>query len=748
MRNRVKKICSVLAAATVLSTAFSFASCKDTYKGTKLEYTPVAATEKAVKNGGFAVEYGEYVYFVNGVEEHTAKNKYGDVVKGALMRIKSTDLSAGDYTHVETVVPMLFVAKDYTSGIYIYNNRVYYATPTTTKSVNGGEVESGYIDFKSANLDGSEAMKDYYFRLSDNASKYRFVEEGETVYCLYEKDGDLYSYNTVKKTHTMLVKDATEYYYDTDDLSNPNVYYTMPVTKDLDAENQQTETYNQIYVVNAAATATVDKEADGKVGYTVTGGKSYKFDKKGLEKNQEGVDVSKYSTYPYVNLGELVLDGVGFLSDVTQYNDANNEAQANEPDGYTYDGRYYKNGGIYFTRSGNDELFYLPAERGEWNTVSGNNEVDTVAINATVNATEDALFTIENETHVYFYLDGTTLSKATANEDGTATVIPMAYELATDVTLWTLDGDYLYYFGAGTRDRSLNRINYKGEKDHYLNLDPMRGGDEYKTMKISYVDINDDWYKPEIFGETLLYANAQYFGQGGNAYNYIYGTKLGETETLKKAVDEYEEILEEIETYENTDVKNAMNYYFGTGTSEKFDKAVEKEEDIYDANQIKEFGEFKALFAEGGKYENAFANKYTKLLGVEKKADVEAIDADWELCILQGNVQEAKEEGMDGWVLALIISGGAIVVIAIAAAIIINRKKKAALKKEQEATINAYKRKKIDTTDDKTIDVYAEEPKAEETAEETSEETVEVVEEATEEVVEETTEEKTEETNE
>ena len=62
---------------------------------------------------------------------------------------------------------------------------------------------------------------------------------------------------------------------------------------------------------------------------------------------------------------------------------------------------------------------------------------------------------------------------------------------------------------------------------------------------------------------------------------------------------------------------------------------------------------------------------------------------------------------------------------------------------EAEATVNAYKTLKIDTTDDKSIDVYADETPAEETKEEAVEVTEEKAEEtqATEEVTEEVAEE-------
>ena len=743
MRKTVKKICSVVAATTLLGSAFSFASCKDEYKGTKLDYESSAVA--AVDNGGFVVEKGGYVYFINGVENNTAKNKYGSVVKGALMRISRANLDAGEYSKTETVVPMLFVAKDYTSGIYIYGDYVYYATPTADKSVKGGTVENSYIDFKSAKLDGSTAMKDYYFRLSDNAASYRFVQAGEnnTVYCMYEKDGNLYSYNTATGADYMLVKGASDYFYNTDDLTDPNVYYTMSVTKDVDSEHPEQESYNQLYCVNAAATATVNaKEAS----YTVTGGRTYDFNESYLSENNDDVDFDKYSTYPYVNLGTLVLDGVGSSDTLTQYNNAAVEGVTpGEPEGYTYTVRYYKNGGVYFTRSDSDKLFYLPAATGEnWNTVSGNGMVDTVALNATVNATTSAVFLVLTDdtgarTHAYLYTADSTLYRAVTASDGTAMVDTLAREVEADATLWKTNGNYLYYYGAATRDRSLNRINYTGEAEDYNTL---LVEDEYKPLKISYVDINDDWYQPEFVGDTLLYAGAQYFGQGGTAYNYVYATKLGDTATLKGNAEAYDEVIKEMGTYEDVDVKNALDYYFRTGETAKFDAAVAKE--LYDENQMKSFNDFKEMFAEGKDFAGGFETKYLSMLGVMNEADAESVDADWELSILQETVTETEDEGLPTWAIVLIVVGSVIVVATcVAVPLLMAHKKKVAKKKEEEATVNAYKRKKIDTTDDKTIDVYQDET-AEQAAEETVEEAVEetsepVAEEAAEEVSEEET---------
>ena len=75
------------------------------------EFTPLDGIPQGevVSNGGFVVEKGDYVYFINGVETYTSDNTYGNVVKGALMRSKKADILAGD-AEAETVVPSRRVA--------------------------------------------------------------------------------------------------------------------------------------------------------------------------------------------------------------------------------------------------------------------------------------------------------------------------------------------------------------------------------------------------------------------------------------------------------------------------------------------------------------------------------------------------------------------------------------------------------------------------------------------------------------
>ena len=122
MRDKSKKILSIVAAATMLSTAFAFGGCGDYYTN-DTTLSGVNAADAVSSNGGFVVEKGDYVYFINGVENYTADNTFGEAVKGSLMRKKKADVLNGE-VKAETVVPSLFVAQNFNAGIFIYEDKV------------------------------------------------------------------------------------------------------------------------------------------------------------------------------------------------------------------------------------------------------------------------------------------------------------------------------------------------------------------------------------------------------------------------------------------------------------------------------------------------------------------------------------------------------------------------------------------------------------------------------------------------
>lgn len=750
--NKSKKIISIIAAATLSLSAFALTGCGSVdYKGDTLS-VGYDKTATVTENNGFAAVKGDYVYFINGSAANTDDNTYGDVVKGSLMRISKAQLAAGKYVEAQIVIPSLFVAGDKTAGIFIDGEYVYYATPTTDKDTKTGEVQNNYLDIKRSKLDGSEApmggKNDYFFRLSSNTAKYRFVKEGEKVYCLFEEDSKLKSYDFANETTTVLVSGAkSSFFYDTKNPNNPNVYYTMGVTYDLDKESQTTAQYTQVYSVNAANTAVTDKATAsykvlGKDGKEI---KSYDFDEKFMEGKAEekGYDLGDYTTYPYVNLGSLVLDGVGTAPSPSQDNRFNKDdkAESGEPIGYTYTIQSYQNDGLYFQRtsltktqsdSDDTKLYYLSDARGaDWNTVTGNQKVQTVALN-TEKATNTAYFEItEAGAHVYYYLDGTILKKATADANGVASTVNLAYQVSS-ANLWTKEGDYLYYYATGTNGNNLTRINVSGDASAY---NPHLVTDEYKPQTLPLVDWDSTWYKPEFITlsdgkQVVLYANAQTYGKGTTAYNYVYATKVGTTAEIVAAQEEIDAVKEEINSYsDNTALQNVMNYYFRTGKTEAFD-AVKDVEDLYTKYQKDTFADFLKKFAKDGEFEGKTEGKYINLVGRMTDADKEAIDESWAGYLLSKE-EVVEDNSLPTWALILIIVGGALIVAAgVTVPLVISAKKKAAKKREQDAIVSAYKRKKIDTTDDKSIDVYADEKTEEveaqpEEAEETVEETVE-----------------------
>lgn len=767
MRDKFKKLTGTLAAALLVGTAA--AGCAGGYKPTKLSGD---ITGDVASNGGFVATKGNYVYFINGSEDYTAKNAYGEVVKGALMRISKADLKAKNYDKTETVVPVLFVSQNHDEGgVYIYGDRVYFASPTTEKEFDGS-VSNEKLNFKSAKLDGSSTekeLKSYYYRSDSNSISYRYVQgEDGTVYLMYVDGTTLYSLNTKTEKTTVLVEGAETYYFDTSDLESGEVFYTMSVTQDLDTENSYSVKYNQLYSVTADATAKTKVSGD-KAGYEVAGYKTYEFDKDYLEENVDGFKADDYTTYPYVNLGKLVLDGRGSSDSYkfTAFND--DETTPDAPHGYTYAVQNHQNGGVYYTRTDanatssdteNTKLYYLAdsvKNNANWKSVAGNKsaDVDVVALDTT-NASASALFEVKEEggarTHSYIYADKTAnrIYKIESNGKGGAATEGSEKEKillvpsASSVTLWQTDGTYLYYYAQGSNGNNLSRVDYTGTKSDY-NAPVVE--EKFKAQTILDVDWNSSWYKPEIVENVLFYCNAKSFGS--KTYNYIYTVDMNganglmTTEELKAFNEKYEEVNDYIDEFESEyeELHKALQYYFRTGETAAYDEfiAEAKKQGYKDYYRYDKYSinEFKA-FTTHAKSENADANDYTamfdydandlskyygvesyftNLLGVMKNADAEAIEEVWRTDYIEPLPEQEKAENNSKtvWIVVGVVAGVLAVATAITIPLVLNAKKKAKLEADKAAT--AVRKPKIDTTDDKSIDVYADEEETTEAAE-------------------------------
>lgn len=734
MRKMPKKLLTLLAAAALSVSVFALPACTTSF-------TPLSGdiSGEVSSNGGFVVEKGNYFYFINGVDTYTSDNTYGTPVKGALMRIAKSDLALGNNT-AETVIPSLMVAADYTAGIFLYGERVYYATPNNVRSTSG-EIENTYLSFKSARLDGSD-IRDY-FNVEDNATIYRYVETENGVYLVYISGSDIHSYNVETGADTLLAADVGEYVLDSTDKTNPTIYYTMGVTVDIDNDGALERSYNQIYSVRADVT---------EAPYEYTYSEEY------LEAN-DGVA-------PYTNLGTIVLDGIGALyqDSPTQFtHDLTEGVTPASYAGYAYTLQAYANDGIYFTRTDlaatsttgeTGWLYYLGESNlgSGWNSISGNASLDAVAQNTTY-ASTSALFYIENDTHHYLYIDGSNLFRADVRDDGTGVADTLL--VARDVsgaTLMYLDNssdntyDYVYYTMAGTTGNTIARAVYNGTEEDYklLNYDENK---PYRPVTLFDAEHASDWYNYEVVDGYVFFADTRAYSE--TSYNYISCIPLTDADgALMNNVDladrneRYEEIvgddgyLAQLDDDDFANLSNAIEYYFYMGKDAQFyynsedytlnaDGYVEYDSTLFAKNiafavengrqnthlygedeqelfraYVEGTGDAAEFVDENGDSYRTYSYFVTRI-GEMNDSDHEALESYWQTFLRYYSVTE-EDEGLPTWAWWLIGVGCAVVVIGIGVAVfLVLRARKRRLQRDESELLY------VDTTDDRDVDVYS-----------------------------------------
>ena len=739
MRKIFRKF-SILAACSLLAaSAASMAACG--YQFTPLSEGP-SASDAVTSQGGFVVQKGDYVYFINGVETYTSDNTYGTPVKGALMRAKMSDIKAG-INEAETVIPSLMVAADYTSGIYIYGERIYYATPNNMGNT-AGQVDNTYLDFRSTALDGSDMQ--FYFRIADNAALYRFVEVDDTVYVVYEEDDNLISYNTAAGTSVTLAESTTAYTVNSEDVTDPYIYYTMDVTDRQDSANPQAYEYNQIYRVRADAT-----EAPYE----------YTWDQEYLDEENDG-------EAPYVNLGEIVLDGISVNDDETQFNHDVTEDNRSIWR-YTYTLQSYTNDGIYFVRTAvptsgssvgtSGELYYLSVEDLEsdsFDSITGNSVYSTNATDGwlevvasaadTSNANSSAYFYIEedgNVKHHYLYVnsDGE-IRRVDVINDGLGTKAEngrngdTSLRIATGASGAVLTGldstssgtyDYVYYTCTTDNGLSIERAVYNGEPEYYNTLTP--AGEDYsayRPVRVLEAEHASGWYNYEVVDGVVFYINAETFSS--TSYTYVWTINLNGEDGLMDNVEveafneRYETVvgedgyLETLTEEGNSKLSSAIRYFFYTGESDQVFENIEEAESFGKRNTYlyseEEQAAFRAFVDGTGEDAIAFFGEnyldtvslgtYTNLLGVMTEDDTDLLADYWQNYLERYTEETAEEAGLPGWAWALIGVAIAVVVLGTGLAVvlvILHKRKKDAQEKPELM--------EVDTTDDEDVDVYA-----------------------------------------
>jgi hypothetical protein len=267
----------------------------------------------------------------------------------------------------------------------------------------------------------------------------------------------------------------------------------------------------------------------------------------------------------------------------------------------------------------------------------------------------------------------------------------------------------------------LYRINYKGTEAQYdtlLNLDETA---DYRPAALDYVDFASSWYKPEIIGGTLLYANAKSIGTA--SYNYVYATKFGTADEIAEKNEAYKAASKYLEEEFTGDLKNATTYLFRTFKDGErkagnwfYDDfaAVQAEYQQKNNKEISWVDELEAYWDDVEAGTCLVESDFIKMIGLYSEDDAESIRETMKDYLPFAEEEEEEDEGWPWWAIALVITLPTFAAVAGATVLIVYIRAKKRKKAEEEATVNAYKRPKIDTTDDKSIDVYADETPASE----------------------------------
>lgn len=711
-----KVLLLILAFALALA---MFAGCSGGWTGAQVKYDEANGGKGGTvsSNGGFVVQKGEgdnaWFYFINGVQDSSADNTYGDVVKGSLMRISAGNMKSGSYENAETVVPELFVAGDYTAGVYIYGDSVYYATPNTIRNLDG-EVESGYLNFRSANLDGS-AMTDYYVQVSSNTTEYRFVEEDGVVYLLYldSTNTEIHSYNTQTGVNTVLAKGYTSAEFDDSDPENPVVYYTMPVATPGDyhaASGAETEDYNQLYRVTASATTGPLADIEQSEAFIA----AYTDDT--ADENDEN------RTMEYINLGELVLDGIGKYSAVqpsfiTPFNLDFEKVTIDDIipiRGFTYAILRYANGQVILSiADGVETQAYAledstVAEASEWDSIAANPEFDgasgelSAIARTTTNITSSTFFYKDADgAQYYIYVDESgniwrIKVGATGNYKEDEVILARSQSGAAVVFAEPIVGGekaFLYYSMSGTNGNSLYRIQYNGAAGDYNPFAAYENADFRPTQYLA-IDYNSSWYKPESVGGYLFFAGAESYSE-----NYVFAMADPATNEELETINEQYETVNDLFTEMDTDFGDAANlaryYYYGGDLSPVRDEEGDHFEQ-YQAEDFEVLDAFIACAAPGEEGYNTHGfdfsvmksasgdaeavyntrNAFYKLLGKVSDDDAETIEDN---LISNLVLSEAEEETSDAWTwqwAAIFVPVGVVLIAGAVVAVVLVRRKK------------------------------------------------------------------------
>ncbi len=197
----MKKKTLVITLCVVLAIlVLAFAACSENTKRDPVK-TDIPKDATVTDNGGMAVRYGNYVYFINGFAGETAINTFGTPIRGSICRATLKN-GEPDYKTVQTIVPKNVFGEDKTyGGIYIVNDYIYYNTTSVDKNSNR-EYKNTQGVLTRTSIDGSKT--ETLTELNDNDIV--LYAGDNSKYLVYSFDSYIYSVNSETNEIKLLTK--------------------------------------------------------------------------------------------------------------------------------------------------------------------------------------------------------------------------------------------------------------------------------------------------------------------------------------------------------------------------------------------------------------------------------------------------------------------------------------------------------------------------------------------------------------
>ncbi|MEG1528413.1 MAG: hypothetical protein RR248_00480 [Clostridia bacterium] len=239
MAKKIALLLSILMLATCI-----FAGCATedyTFSGLKGDTKGLVSS-----NGGVVVEKGDYLYYINGAVANNSSNNFGEVIEGSICRILKTDFDSAVKSSTVTeeiasksqvVVPKIFyqgqLQDRINSGIYIFEDRIYYYTPSTELDRNAAIM---YYEtcLKSCALDGTDTQHLYTFKTNPVSA---------VLSSLSNVDGKLFvTFNYITKTADAGLAEKDKVKYNKEFKEYENKLFVLDVASGLveqiDAETE------------------------------------------------------------------------------------------------------------------------------------------------------------------------------------------------------------------------------------------------------------------------------------------------------------------------------------------------------------------------------------------------------------------------------------------------------------------------------------------------------------------------------